>query len=234
VAPIAAATLVVLTFWRANAEAFEQVVLNAGRFVGGRYSIADAYIHQEGWTGRMPFGAIYPGALGAMKIIGPGVRFWSLNFHAYCMVPGCDLEVAAPFVMSPRMFEVMLGAADRAKEILKSEGMNYFFVSTELQLGDWLPLSDLFSPEYIDKYIGVRWTDGTSYLLTWLGPGVAPLTADWIKTYSDQVSLSRVVRLWTARQMMSNLRSLDEQLKRNPPPRLGRDLVLPWAVTGGH
>ena len=86
-APIMAASLTVFTFWSGNGKALANIVSNAGRFAGSGYSIADAYAHQEGWSGRMRFGAIYPGALGAWKIIGPDVRFWSLNIHAYCMAP---------------------------------------------------------------------------------------------------------------------------------------------------
>jgi hypothetical protein len=226
-APAAATALTIFAFWQTNAEALSIVIANAGRFATGSYSIDDAYSHQEGWPGRRPFGAIYPGSRGAWETTGPDVRIWSLHAHAYCMLPDCLMEHASPFVMSPRIFEIMLGSGDHARQILKSEGMNYFLFSTEIVIFDWLPLSDLFSPAHIGQYLGIKWTDGATYLLTWLGPGIEPLSTDWINKYSEQVNRSPTVVGWKNELTMDKMRDLYQQLYRTPRPRWGRDLVMP-------
>ena len=68
------------------------VLANAVRFVGGQYSIYDAYRDQSGWPALPDSRAIYPGVYEAWKSIGPGKRIWSFNVHSYCMIPGCRVE----------------------------------------------------------------------------------------------------------------------------------------------
>jgi len=73
---------------------------------------------------------------------------------------------------------VIFGAPKQASDTLKREGLNYFFFSRELGTSrtDLLPVSQLFAPDQIGNYLGIKWTDGTSYLLTWLGPDVQPIS----------------------------------------------------------
>ena len=68
-----------------------------------------------------------------------------------------------------------------------------FYFTREYSITDPLPLSPLFTPDNIGRYLGVRWTDGTSVLLTWLGPGVQPLTPAWLAAYREAVINSGTV-----------------------------------------
>jgi len=52
-------------------------------------------------------------------------------------------------------------------------------------------ISPLFAPDNIAKYLGLRWTDGTTNLLTWLGPDITPLSPDWLATYCRIVTRIR-------------------------------------------
>ena len=67
----------------------------------------------------------------------------------------------------------MFGQPEEAKRALQAADLNYFLFTREDSIADPLPLSPLFTPDNIGRYLGVRWTDGTSVLLTWLGPGRA-------------------------------------------------------------
>jgi hypothetical protein len=35
----------------------------------------------------------------------------------------------------------------------------------------------------INRYLGIRWTDGTTALLTWLAPETRPLDESWLQAY---------------------------------------------------
>ena len=63
----------------------------------------------------------------------------------------------------------MFGSAEEARELLQRAGINYFLFSSELIITDPLPLSSLFSPDNIALNLALRWTDGTTSLLTWPG-----------------------------------------------------------------
>src|SRR5262249_26863057 len=107
---------------------------------------------------------------------------------SYCMLPDCRVEgVGGVFSISPHQAEVWFGSPDTARRILQREGLNYFFVSWDLEDRDLFACSPLLSPEHIAENLGVKWTDGTSYLLTWLAPGVSPLTLDWIGKYRAHI-----------------------------------------------
>lgn len=71
--------------------------------------------------------------------------------------------------------------------------LNYFLFTREDNITDPLPLSALFNPANIGHSLGIRWTDGTSTLLTWLGPNVTPLDPAWIADYSSLVKRSPTV-----------------------------------------
>src|SRR6516164_3205127 len=121
--------------------------------------------------------------------------------------------------MTPHMFDILFGPPDRARDILQHEGLNYFLVSRELVIRDPRTTIGLFSPEHIGDYLGVKWTDGTTYLLTWLGPGIEPLGADWLADYRRHVAGA------SGFQQMA-FRTVYERLKTNPA--WGYELELPW------
>ena len=166
------------------------VLANAVRFVGGQYSIYDAYRDQSGWPALPDSRAIYPGMYEAWKSIGPGKRIWSFNVHSYCMVPGCRVESHLSSKMLVDRASVLFGTAEVAKEALQHAGLNYFFISTYLDIRDPLICTPLFSPDTIRDHLGVKWTDGTDVLLTWKGPGIEPLSAQWVDKYRATLKAS--------------------------------------------
>jgi hypothetical protein len=212
----------------AQAPQLRQVLPAALAFADGSLSIREAYSVQQGWPGRRPYGGIFPGMVEAWHIAGPGTRIHSLHLWAYCMLPHCRSETDFSFVLSPNLPAVLLGPAAAARDILRREGLDYFFYTTAMPLDDLLPFADLFAPGRIADYIGVRWTDGTSYLLTWLGPGVTPLSAEWLAQYGDAVR-----RLSPDRPNLSMalLRDLRDALLRGTP-HWGSELNL--SGVGAH
>lgn len=153
---------------------------NAFRFFTGRFSLAEGYKHTDS---NRSFGAINPGDLAAARQLPPGTPIWSMNPGAYCMVPGCLIEGVFSFKMSGRLDEILGGDPELAKQRLQEAGLNYFLFTKADWLLDLLPYSRLFAPETIGRYLGVKWTDGSSFLLTWIGPGTAPIGSDFLDAY---------------------------------------------------
>jgi hypothetical protein len=122
------------------------------------------------------------------------------------------------------VFEVFFGPPDLARDILQRESLNYFLISRELGIRDVRAGVGLFAPDNIGNYLGVKWTDGTTYLLTWLGPGVQRLSEDWLAGYRKQVSESPEARSFLGEQVY--FREVYDRLKTDPA--WGRDLALPW------
>jgi hypothetical protein len=166
------------------------VLTNALRFAGGQYSIYDAYRDQSGWPALPDSRAIYPGMYEAWKSVGPGKRIWSFNVHSYCMAPGCRVESHLSSKMSAQRADILFGSADTAKTALQRDGLNYFFISTYLDIRDPLICTPLFSPDTIAQHFGVQWTNGTDVLLTWKGPATKLLSAAWIDKYRTTLKAS--------------------------------------------
>jgi hypothetical protein len=135
------------------------------------------------------------------------------------MVPGCRPEAFYSFRMSLRSLNVFLGEATEARAILQQEGLNYFLVEMDDGFTDPLPCSALFSPDRIGDYLGIKWTDGTHFLLTWLAPGIEPLPASWLEDYRKKINGALCSSL-------PLLQAIAPQLSRNP--RWGADLLMPW------
>jgi hypothetical protein len=141
--------------------------LNHGvHFAFGAYSIDTAYQTQ---TGLPPF-AIYSGARGAYQAIGPGIPIWALFNHAYCMLPGCLVGEYPGFILTRDWYSVMYGTPQEAEKALQVANHNYFLFTREDSI-----------------------TDGTSTLLTWLGPDVTPLDPAWLAQYRSAVERSPTV-----------------------------------------
>jgi hypothetical protein len=158
------------------------VLHNALRFAAGHYSIFDAYRDQAGWP-VLNGTAIHSGMHEAWKIIGPGKRIWSFNINSYCMLPGCHYESLLASSMSKHREEILFGPPESAQQILRREGLDYFFISTRLPIQDVLHCTPLFSPDTIQNYLDVVWTDGRDVLLTWKGQGSAGLSPEWLERY---------------------------------------------------
>jgi len=154
---------------------------NALRFFSGRFSLADAYMRaSSGYA----FGAINPEALKAARQLPYGTPIWSTNVDSYCMVPGCLIEDVISFKMSGRLDEILGGDPELAKQRLQEAGLNYFLFMKDYRIIDLLPFSRLFAPDMIGRYLGVKWSDGSTYLLTWIGPDTTPIAPDLLEVYT--------------------------------------------------
>jgi hypothetical protein len=200
---------------------FDTILLRTLRFAFGTISIDTAYTLQTGWPNH-PSGSIYPGARGAYAVVGGGVPIWSLHLTSYCMLPDCNVETYDSFAL-PGWDEVMFGSPADGRRALQASRHNYFLFSRELPLDDYLPLSPLFSPDNIAQNLGVRWTDGTTTLLTWLGPGVQPLDKAWLADYRHAVEESGTARSFPYEAMKKIFARL------NATPHPWRPFQLPWA-----
>jgi hypothetical protein len=153
---------------------------NVIRFLSGHYSLAEAYAHAEG---PYSFGGINPGALAAARHLPEGTPIWSTNVDSYCMAPGCVIQSVVSFKMSGRLDEILGNDPELAKRRLQEAGLNYFLFMKDYRLLDLLPFGRLFSPETIGRYLGVKWTDGSTFLLTWMGPETTPIGSDFLDAY---------------------------------------------------
>jgi hypothetical protein len=197
-------------------------IKRALNFVSGRYSVDAAYSTQFGPPPRLAWSAIYTGARGAYGVVGPGSPIWSLHIHTYCMLPGCLVESFPSFLMSDHWDRVMFGPPEEARETLHAAHLDYFLFTLEDDIRDPLPLSALFSADNIGRFLGIRWTDGTTSLLTWLGPGVTPLDQAWIANYRRAVERSGTVQSFPYAAMKRIFAELDAT------PHPWRALQLPW------
>jgi hypothetical protein len=155
-------------------------LVNVARFVVGKYSLFEAYSNT---TSPYAFGGINPGALAAAKTLPFGTPIWSTNVDSYCMAPGCLIESVVSFKMSGKLDEILGDDPDLAKRRLEEAGLNYFLFMKNFRLLDILPYSRLFAPEVIGRYLGVKWTDGSTFLLTWRGPDTTPIGPDFLDAY---------------------------------------------------
>jgi hypothetical protein len=153
---------------------------NILRFFSGRFSLADAYAHADSGY---PFGAINPDALKAARQLPYDTPIWSTNVDSYCMVPGCLIEDVISFKMSGRLDEILGGDPELAKQRLQEAGLNYFLFMKDYRIIDLLPFSRLFAPDTIGRYLGVKWSDGSTFLLTWIGPDTTPIGPDFLEAY---------------------------------------------------
>jgi hypothetical protein len=154
---------------------------NALRFFSGRFSLADAYAHADSGYA---FGAINPDALKAAQQLPYGTPIWSTNVDSYCMVPGCLIEDVISFKMSGRLDEILGGDPELAKQRLQEAGLNYFLFMKDYRIIDLLPFSRLFAPDTIGRYLGVKWSDGSTFLLTWISPDTTPIGPDFLDAYT--------------------------------------------------
>jgi hypothetical protein len=171
---------------------------------------------------RSPAG-IYPGARGAYGVAGPHVPIWSMHLDSYCMLPDCKMMTFPNFIMTRSWDRIMWGTPEEAREVLRAAGYNYFLFSRELLIYTPLPLSPLFSPDNIARYLGMRWTDGTTTLLTWAGPDTRALDEAWLAEYRQSVETSRKVQGFPNARM----KAIFEQLNATPHP--WRSVELPWS-----
>ena len=169
----------------------EKIFGNSMALLEGRFSLKEAYQNQQGWAGKFPWGGVYPGMEAAWRIVGPGVPIFSFNIHSYCMLPDCEVRMVFTHRLGKRWetpYLVYDFDAAQAERALSADGIDYFFISKELSLVSGMVVTPLFSPGEIAKHLAVRWTDGTSYLLTWPGPKTTPIDEKFLAWYTKRVN----------------------------------------------
>ena len=173
-------------FWQIRTDWLVEINLaskEALKFLVGRSSLAEAYGHAvSGYA----FGAIDPAVLAAARQLPSGTPIWSTNVASLCMVPGCQIESVISFKMSGRLDEILGDDPDLAKLRLQQAGLNYFLFMKDHTIIDLLPFGRLFAPDVIGRYLGVKWSDGSAFLLTWIGPETTPLGGDFLDAYERQ------------------------------------------------
>jgi hypothetical protein len=198
------------------------ILRNALQLASGKFNLKEAYQHQEGWH-VLPWGAIYPGVLEPWRIAGPGTRIWTFHIWSYCMLPECNMQQFVSEVLSPSWQTVLFGPPDQGINSLRSEGLNYFFFSAELPMtNDPLPVSPIFSPDEISKHLAVRWTDGTSYLLTWPNETTQPIDEKFLAAYRHAVDTGTGVGFSQA----ARLKAISDYLTSHKDDL--RPFCLPW------
>jgi hypothetical protein len=201
---------------------FTPILRNALRLASGQFSLKEAYQHQEGWL-VMPWGAIYPGVVEPWRIAGRGTRIWSFHIWSYCMLPDCNMQEFLSERFSKSWQTVLFGQPEQGIDALRREGLNYFFFSSELPMtNDLLATSEIFSPDEISNRLAVRWTDGTSYLLTWPDETTQPIDEKFLDAYRHAVEGGSGVDLSRG----AHLKSISDYLKANKNDL--RPFCLPW------
>jgi hypothetical protein len=223
-APLAAAvSCLIVTVLDTHLPRHLVVPRDAIDFAIGRASMDDAYTRLGRWPSYyVSWGGIYNGARSAYAIVGPKTPIWSFAVDSFCMLPDCQVKSFMSFNMTRRWDRIMLGSPEEAEQLLKGLGINYFLYSRELYMSDPLPLSALFAPANIANRLGLIWTDGTSSLLTWRGPGTRPLDEAWLAAYRSSVAESPTVQSFP----LEAFRKIYERYYAKPHP--WRPIVLPW------
>jgi hypothetical protein len=194
---------------------------NALAHAAGIISIDDAYAPRRAGGAEAPWGGIYPGARGAYTIVGPRTPIWSMNVFCYCMLPDCKMMSFWLDLMTQSWDRVIWGTPEEGQQALRAAGLNYFLFSRELDIFGPLPLSPLFSPDNIGRYFGIRWTDGTTTLLTWAGPDTTAPDESWLAEYRAAVTASPFLRRFPNAEM----KAIFDRLHATPHPWRSFDLT---------
>jgi hypothetical protein len=204
-----------IALWQSNynwISRAENLVSSSVRFFDGRYSLADAYGDQDA---QASYGGINPEAAAAWRHAEAGSPIWSTNIGSYCMIPGCWIESVVSFKISPHLVQILTGSPEQAKRLLQEAGINYFLIIKSEQLIDVLVYSRLFAANNISQYLGIKWTDGNAFLLTWIGPNTAPIGPDFLTVYNGL--LARPEHRWFLyRELVEQIATATQRLRSKP------------------
>ena len=127
-------------------------------------------------------GFVRPGGVIHPPHAEPSLWIWSTNVDSYCVVRGCLIESVISFKRSSRPDAFWGGDPELAKQQLQEAGLKYFLFMKDCRMIDLLSLSKLFSaPETIGRYLGVKWSGGSTYLLTRIGLDARPIGPDFLE-----------------------------------------------------
>ncbi len=187
----------------------------ASSFASGRISIGEAYRAN---------GGISPNAQDVCKAVGPDRRVWSFTIINYSMLPECVFETAISFALRDSWHQIMFESAETSRKLLQRQGLNYFLVDLKTEIFDFFPFTSLFSPEGIEKHLGVVWNKDSTYLLSWLGPETTPLPADFTDTYRTKITTEK--SSISIKEIYDRVRLIYESNRGRPYP-IYRDPKLP-------
>ena len=225
--PIALLVAVVIE-WQATVHWSRRVpaeAANAFQFLTGQMSLREAYGHADSGY---DFGGINPRALAAARQLPYGTPIWSTNVDSYCMVPGCLIETVISFKMSSRLDEILGGDPELAKRLLQEAGLNYFLFVKDYRIIDLLPFSRLFAPDTIGRYLGVKWSDGSTFLLTWIGPDTTPIGPDFLDAYTRRRAEPDALRWFRFGELVPLLFAIAPRLREAKHWGPGVDKLFSW------
>lgn len=106
--------------------------------------------------------------------IGPMERVLTLEYSpvAYYSLPGAGLVSEPTYTLGPEFLEIVFGTPERAEELLRQRGINFFHVDTRKihgasQLFSSLAFSNLFRPDVMNRHFMLVLEVEGNCLLTW-------------------------------------------------------------------
>jgi hypothetical protein len=191
----------------------------------GYLSLAQAYMYTYTTSGSL-YGGLHPGTLAAAQQLPPDTPIWSTNTDSNCMAPGCLIESVISFKMSGQLDDILGGTPDLAKQRLQEAGLNYFLFRKDSLMLDLLPYSRLFAPDVIGQYLGIRWTDGTTYLLTWIGPETKPIQSDFLGSYVSRRTEADTQGWFRFADLAPQIVTLTPKLRSAPDGKAAEQLLV--------
>jgi hypothetical protein len=128
--------------------------------------------------------------------------------------------------MSSQLDDILGGTPDLAKQRLQEAGLNYFLFRKDSVMLDLLPHSRLFAPDIIGQYLGIRWTDGTTYLLTWIGPETKPIQSDFLSSYVSRRAEPDTQGWFRFADLAPQIVTLTPQLRAAPDGKAAERLLV--------
>jgi hypothetical protein len=193
---------------------------HALEYTAGMISIDDAYAQRSVGGLAVPTD-LHSTTRKIYAIVGPHTPVWSLSAFTFCVIPDCRIMSALTAILVPEFDRVLWGTPEEARARLQQAGLNYFMFSSDLPPRSPLTGSLLFSPDNIGRNLGIRWTDGTTTLLTWPGPDTVPIDDKWLAEYR------RALALIPNRSWDGELKAIFDRLHGVPHPWHPSDLPLP-------
>ena len=157
---------------------------NGKLFATGRHSLAEAYTRTVSSSGDKSW-CSGGGAATSPVYANRQYPFLNVLHGARMSDPKASFHSRCWYVFS--LDEILGGEPDHAKQLLQQAGINYFLFSKDFRLRDLLPHSKLFAPDNIADYLGVKWSNGSTYLLTWRGPDTKPIGAEFLEDYKQRL-----------------------------------------------
>jgi len=148
------------------------------------------------------------------------------------MVPGCLIESSVSFKMSGRLDEILGGEPELAKRRLQEAGLNYFLFMKDYRIIDLLPFSRLFAPDTIGRYLGIKWSDGSTFLLTWIGPDTTPIGPDFLDAYMRRRAEPDALRWFKFDELAPLIVAIAPRMRAAQRGAVGKLLTWRQARTG--